>query len=65
MRKNGIHWSFDPVADFDSFMTKHYRIPKFERQKLLDDSLSTFGLKKIGNSVDLAKRSVYNYLKNR
>ena len=63
--KDGIHWSFDPVADFDSFMKEHYRIPKFERQKLLDESLNTFGLKKIGNSVNWAKQSVYNYLKNR
>ena len=63
--KDGIHWSFDTVADFNSFMKEHYRIPKFERQKLLDESLNTFGLKKIGNSVNWAKQSVYNYLNNR
>ena len=50
--KDGIHWSFGPVADFDSFMTEHYRIPKFERQKLLDESLNTFGLKKKITSVN-------------
>lgn len=43
--KDGIHWSFNPFADFDTFMTEHYRITKSESKKMFNESMSAFGLK--------------------
>ena len=43
--KDGIHWSFNPFADFDTFMTEHYRITKSESNKMFNESMSAFGLK--------------------
>ena len=43
--KDGIHWSFNPLADFDTFMTEHYRITKSESNKMFNESMSAFGLK--------------------
>ena len=50
--EDGIHWSFNPLADFDTFMTEHYRISKSERQKMFNESLNTLGLKKEISSVN-------------
>lgn len=50
--KDGIHWSFNPIADFDTFMTEHYRISKLERQKMFNESLNALGLKKKITSVN-------------
>lgn len=43
---DGIHWSFDPVADFDIFMTENYKIAKLEHLRMLDESRTALGLKK-------------------
>ena len=50
--KDGIHWSFNPFADFDTFMMEHYKISKLERQKMFNESLSALGLKKKITSVN-------------
>lgn len=50
--EDGIHWSFNPLADFDTFMNEHYRISKSERQKMFNESLSALGLKKENTSVN-------------
>ena len=43
--KDGIHWSFDPLADFDIFIKEHYKISDSENQKMFKELLTTFGLK--------------------
>ncbi|QFQ12195.1 hypothetical protein C7Y71_003690 [Pseudoprevotella muciniphila] len=50
--EDGILWSFNPLADFDTFMNEHYRISKSERQKMFNESLSALGLKKETTSVN-------------
>lgn len=50
--EDGIHWSFNPLADFDTFMNEHYRISKSERQKMFNESLSALGLKKETTSAN-------------
>lgn len=50
--KDGIHWSFNPFADFDTFMMEHYKISKLERQKMFNESLNALGLKKKITSVN-------------
>lgn len=50
--KDGIHWSFNPFADFDTFMMEHYKVSKLERQKMFNESLNALGLKKKITSVN-------------
>ena len=42
--EDGIHWTFNPVADFDTFMAEKYRINESEQLKLYNESLAAFGL---------------------
>lgn len=51
-KEDGIHWSFNPLADFDTFINEHYRISKSERQNMFNNSLSALGLKKETTSVN-------------
>ena len=43
--KDGIHWSFDPLADFDIFIKEQYKISELENRKMFREILTTFGLK--------------------
>ena len=47
--KDAIHWSFDPLADFDIFIKEHYKISDSENQKMFKELLTTFGLKESNN----------------
>lgn len=54
--KDGIHWSFDPLADFDIFIKEHYKISDLENQKMFKEILTTFGLKG-GKNIKVDKRT--------
>lgn len=43
--KDGIHWSFDPLADFDIFIKENFRISDSQNHKLFKEFLTAFGLK--------------------
>lgn len=43
--KDGIHWSFDPLADFDIFIKENFRISDSQNHKLFKEFLIAFGLK--------------------
>lgn len=43
--KDGIHWSFDPLADFDTFIKENFRISDSQNHKLFKEFLTAFGLK--------------------
>lgn len=43
--KDGIHWSFDPLADFDIFIKENFRISDSQNHKLFEEFLTAFGLK--------------------
>lgn len=44
--KDGIRWSFNPIADFDTFMTDFYRTAKSEQLKIYNDVLAALELDK-------------------
>lgn len=42
--KDGIHWSFDPLADFDIFIKEHYKISNSQNKKIFNELLTALGL---------------------
>ena len=42
--KDGIHWSFDPLADFDIFVKEHYKISDSQNKRKFKESLTALGL---------------------
>lgn len=42
--KDGSHWSFDPLADFDIFIKEHYKISNSQNKKIFNELLTALGL---------------------